>query len=122
MHRSRAHRKLPQLLPALAEMEFEFVWEGRIAMTTDRLPKIVRFGERALSLYGYSGRGIGPGMVFGRAAAEFLLSGDVSKLPLEPTTRHREYFCGIKRVCYELGAPLFHLAAGRVGSSAASGS
>ena len=102
-------------------MAFEFAWEGRIAMTTDHLPKIVRFGARALSLYGYSGRGIGPGTVFGRAAAEFLLSGDMSRLPLEPTSEHREYFCGIKRGCYELGASLFHLAGSRVGSSAAGG-
>lgn len=109
IHQGWMRRKLSALFPQVAQSEFEYAWFGRIAMTADHLPKIVRFGDRSLSVFGYSGRGIGPGTVLGKAVAEYLLSGDEDHLPLTPSDHHRENMCALKQTCYEMGASLFHL-------------
>ena len=77
-------------------------------MTGDHLPKIVWLGERALSVFGFSGRGIAPGTVFGKALADFLVSGDPAVLPVAPIEVHRELLAGAKQVYYEFGASLLH--------------
>ena len=114
IHAGWARRKLRQLFPEIAELPFEHAWCGRIAMTSDHIPKIVEIGPNALSCFGYSGRGIGPGTVFGTAAAKALLSGDLTDLPLAPAKRHDESLTALKGSYYELGATLTH-AVGRRG-------
>lgn len=109
VHVSWARRKLADLFPQAANVPTEYQWSGRIAMTADHLPKVVEIGPNALSCHGYSGRGIGPGTVFGEAAAIALLSGDTSGLPLEPVAEHREHFVRTRRAFYEVGALLTHL-------------
>ncbi len=109
LHRGWARRKLAVLFPHAAEQSFEYGWHGRIAMTADHIPKIVGFGPRAISIYGYSGRGIAPGTVFGKAAAAFLMSGDESVLPLPVCDGHSESLTAAKAAYYEVGAAAFHL-------------
>lgn len=108
IHAGWARRKLRALFPELAEIPFEHVWRGKIAMTSDHIPKVVAFGPRALSVYGYSGRGIAPGTVFGRAAAMALLQGRPDALPLPPVAAHTERFTGVRGAYYEMGAVLSH--------------
>ncbi len=109
IHLAWARRKLRHLFPSVAHVEFEYAWCGCFAMTSDHIPKIVSAGKNAVSVYGYNGRGIAPGTVFGKSVAEYLLSGDAGCLPLEPVQRHRESLSGLKRTYYELGASAFHL-------------
>lgn len=73
IHRTWARRKLRKLFPAIGDLEFEHAWSGTIAVTADHLPKIVAFGPNAYACFGYSGRGSGPGTVFGTQAAIALL-------------------------------------------------
>ncbi|WP_417741440.1 NAD(P)/FAD-dependent oxidoreductase [Salipiger sp.] len=113
IHAGWARRKLRQLFPELADLPFEYSWCGRIAMTSDHIPKIVALGPNALSCFGYSGRGIGPGTVFGTAAAEALLSGDLSGLPLAPVKAHDESLTALRGSYYEFGATLMHAAGAR---------
>ena len=113
IHASWARRKLAELFPQAADMPVEYQWHGRIAMTADHLPKLVRIGPGALSCLGYSGRGIGPGTVFGEAAARALLSGDTGGLPLAPVAEHREGLVRLRQAFYEAGALLAHLAGAR---------
>jgi glycine/D-amino acid oxidase-like deaminating enzyme len=108
-HRGWARRKLAALFPDLAEIPFEHAWFGRIAMTSDHLPKIARLGPGALDIYGYSGRGIGPGTVFGTAAAEWALTGDEAALPLAPVAPRRERLTGLRAAGFEAGAAAAHL-------------
>ena len=108
IHRNWARRKLRALFPQLETPEIAYCWHGRIAMTSDHVPKILRLGERALSIFGYSGRGIGPGTVFGATAADALLTSDESVLPLDPIDSYSEKLTRIKRACYEIGATAFH--------------
>ncbi|WP_246100815.1 NAD(P)/FAD-dependent oxidoreductase [Palleronia caenipelagi] len=108
VHRAWAARKLAQIYPELAGTPFEHEWSGAIAMTADHLPKVVSIGPRALSVYGYSDRGIAPGTVFGRAAARALLHGDPTALPLAIAQNHTERFKTLRTLSYEVGATAMH--------------
>jgi len=108
IHHGWARRMLRRLFPALRDLAFEHAWRGRIAMTADHVPKIVAFGPNAYACFGYSGRGIGPGTVFGTQAAIALLTGSAEALPTTPIRHYSERFTGIKAAYYEAGAALVH--------------
>lgn len=113
IHRDWAARKMAALFPALAGLPFRHGWSGRIAMTSDHIPKVVAFGPDALCCFGYSGRGIGPGTVFGTEAARALLGGGVAGLPLAPVAMHRERVPALRAAGVEAGACLAHAAGAR---------
>jgi len=109
VHAGWARRKLRAIFPELAHLPFEHSWSGRIAMTGDHLPRVVAAGPRALAVFGYSGRGIAPGTVFGTAAACALLDDAPGHLPLPVAQGHGERLSGLRRAGYEAGAALMHL-------------
>ena len=45
-------------------------WFGQDRHDEDHLPRLKEIGQ-GFAIYGYNGRGIGPGTVFGRAIADF---------------------------------------------------
>lgn len=109
VHAAWARRALARVYPQLADLPFEHDWRGRIAMTGDHIPKIVAFGPNAYACFGYSGRGISPGTVFGTQAAIALLEGDERVLPIAPIAAHHERMVRAKEIYYETGAVLAHL-------------
>ncbi len=113
VHKAWAHRKLAALYPALKNVPLTHGWTGRIAMTGDHIPKIVAIGPDAYAVFGYSGRGIGPGTVFGTETARALLSGTAETLPLEPIQQHRETAPAVQAAYYETGACVTHALAAR---------
>jgi glycine/D-amino acid oxidase-like deaminating enzyme len=112
-----AERKLAQLFPRLRGTLVPHAWAGRIAMTGDHLPRIQRIGPeegpQGYAVYGYSGRGIGPGTVFGRATARALMTGQERDLPVPVVGMHHERFATLKTLYYETGARLVHLVSAR---------
>lgn len=114
-HEFWAKKKLAALYPQLAHKKLDHAWHGRIAMTKDHLPKIVEIGPNAYSVFGYSGRGIGPGTVFGTALAQTIATGDKSVLPIASITNYAEKLTEISSIYYETGSVLTHgtYAAGR---------
>ncbi|SMO51430.1 Glycine/D-amino acid oxidase [Thalassovita litoralis] len=113
IHRSWATRALARLFPQLAGQAFSHFWSGRIGMTTDHIPKIQNLGPNAYGVFGYSGRGISPGTVFGAACATALLSQNETDLPVAPIRGHQERLCTAKGLYYETGARLIHALAMR---------
>lgn len=109
VHRNWARSKLSRVFPALADIPFEHAWRGNIAMTGDHIPKIVEFGPSAFACFGYSGRGIGPGTVFGTATANALLNSSHDGLPVVPIVSHSDRFTALKTCYYEVGATLTHM-------------
>jgi glycine/D-amino acid oxidase-like deaminating enzyme len=107
-HSAWAKRKLAKLYPQLSDEPLVQGWHGRIAMTSDHIPKITEIGPNALSVHGFSGRGIGPGTVFGRLMAESLLNDNRSCLPVPAVPEHRESWTGLRRAYFETGAALTH--------------
>jgi len=113
-HEGWARRKLTRLFPRLAEAPLDHVWAGRIAMTGDHLPRILRLGPGGLAVFGYSGRGIAPGTVFGEAAATALLSGDEAGLPVRAADSHAEAVAALRTLGFEMAARMVHLVAARI--------
>ena len=109
IHQRWARRILSRLFPQLEGVRLEQAWCGRIAMTSNQLPRIVRLGPNALMAYGYSGRGIAPGTVFGTCMAAALAAGDETLLPVQLIDDHSEGQRALKAAYYETGACLTHL-------------
>jgi glycine/D-amino acid oxidase-like deaminating enzyme len=109
IHAGWARRKLRALFPELADQPFEHQWTGRIAMTRDHVPKILSLGPSGYAIFGYSGRGIAPGTVFGTAAARALLQDAPDLLPVPLITAYSEPMTRLKGAIFELGATLTHL-------------
>ncbi len=109
IHTRWAARKMAEVFPELAGKAFDYTWQGTIAMTGDHLPKAVRIGPNGLTVFGYSGRGIGPGTVFGKQAARALLFDEVDGMPSTITeTPHLEPFKFLRSLYFETGATLVH--------------
>jgi glycine/D-amino acid oxidase-like deaminating enzyme len=114
IHADWARRKLARLYPALRGQRLAHGWSGRIAMTADHIPKILAFGPDALACFGYSGRGIGPGTVFGIEAARALLSGERAGLPVTPVPAHAEPMVAARATWVEAGACAAHAVGARL--------
>ncbi|MCY6381110.1 NAD(P)/FAD-dependent oxidoreductase [Hoeflea prorocentri] len=108
IHRNWARAKVLQLFPHLADLPIEFAWHGRIAMTSDHLPKVMRLGPSAYSVFGYSGRGIAPGTLFGIRLAAAIATDNEDELPVPPSERHSETATALRAAYYESGARLAH--------------
>ncbi|EAQ02295.1 hypothetical protein OB2597_19471 [Pseudooceanicola batsensis HTCC2597] len=108
VHRAWARRKLGALFPELAGTPLTHGWSGTIASTADHLPRIRRLGPRGYAAFGYSGRGIGTGTVFGRDLARAALTGCEEDLPLEPVEGQAERFGPARGLWYESGALVAH--------------
>ena len=104
VHFNWAKKKLKDLFPFLPEVEFDYQWSGKIAMTKDHIPKIVNFEENALTCFGYSGRGIAPGTLFGKTCASALLSENLSVLPISAVRQYKEAFTREKSTFFEMAA------------------
>ena len=109
IHTNWARRKVERLFPQLKNIAIEYSWHGRIAMTGDHIPKIIKLGNNAYSVFGYSGRGIGPGTYFGKAVSDCLVRGDESFLPVDPLDNYQEPLSSIKGGLIEFGATASHL-------------
>ena len=77
-------------------------------MTSDHLPKILNPAPGAYLVFGYSGRGIGPGTVFGSSAAEALLKEDSNLLPVTPVYNYREAMTALRGGFFESAAVVNH--------------
>ena len=108
LHLDWSRRKIARLFPQLADCALEYAWHGRIAMTADHIPKIVGAGPNHLSVFGYSGRGIGPGTVFGARAADMLLGSGADVLPLRMIEAYGQTLPAARGLLIELGAAAFH--------------
>jgi len=113
VHLNWAHRKLKALFPHITEYEFEYLWSGHIAMTSDHLPKITRLGDQGIRLYGYSGRGIGPATVFGKEAATWAITGSEEGLPVALTDPKADNYTSTKAAYFDMGATFNHWLSGR---------
>ena len=108
IHLSWAKKKLQSLFPFLLDVEFDHIWQGKIAMTKDHIPKIVNFSKNALSCFGYSGRGIAPGTLFGSAMGKALIKDNYSLLPIDPIENYREILTREKSFAFEIGSTINH--------------
>jgi len=63
--KARVGKRLQALWPQIAEVQFDYVWNGFIGMTTDYLPHIHRLGPNAYGWTGCNGRGVALSIALG---------------------------------------------------------
>jgi glycine/D-amino acid oxidase-like deaminating enzyme len=98
-----------RLFPELGDVAWEHQWSGRIAMTSDHMPRLHRLACGVITPIGYNGRGIGPGTVFGKAIAEHLAGAPEESLPLPITKPGSEPLRGARALAFEAAFQLGHL-------------
>ena len=86
-------KRLNIAFPQIERAEVEYVWEGIIAMTPERLPRYHELAGGMIAALGYSGRGIALGTAVGRMLAQRTLGAAASELalpalPLKPLPMH----------------------------------
>ena len=110
IHRAWFKRAVARIFPKVTWSDTDRMWSGRIAMTAEKIPQIVQ-RDNAVTVFGYSGRGIAPGTAAGQDIAEFFAS-DGRKAPYLPITdAYREPGTAVKSMYYELGARAVHTVA-----------
>ncbi|MBS1270698.1 MAG: Gamma-glutamylputrescine oxidoreductase [Gammaproteobacteria bacterium] len=113
IHANWMRRKIRQVFPQLGGVSFEHGWDGMIATTRDHLPRLSQPDHGAIAAYGYNGRGIGTGTVFGHAMADYILNRDIDDLPLPLTAMSRESMRLFRALGIELGARAYHFVSNR---------
>ena len=95
---TRHIRKLAiTIYPQLADIDWEFDWGGRVAITKDREPKILKLATNAYAGLGYNGRGVPMATMMGKQLAELILGEDVA-MPvgvIKPIPLHLFYPLGV---------------------------
>lgn len=82
--RAATERRLEQTFPQIGKIEIAHIWEGYIAMTTDRLPRLHELAGGVYAGMGYSGRGIAFATAMGQTLAERALGAPADAAPLPP--------------------------------------
>ncbi|NQW11472.1 MAG: FAD-binding oxidoreductase [Alphaproteobacteria bacterium] len=75
-------RRIGQVFPQISDRRLEYVWNGRIAMTPNRLPRVHEIGPGAITAIAYNGRGMAIGMAMGAALADWAAGTPADQLPL----------------------------------------
>ena len=109
-----AKRTVARVFPQIGDVDFEYGWYGRIAMTTDHIPRFHVMDKDMAMVTCYNGRGIGPGSVFGKLLAEYMTGGSEADIPLPVSPVRPVQFRRLRGLFYEAGARLYHFAQRRV--------
>lgn len=83
-------RRLAGIFPKLGEPRFDYVWNGRIGMTRDRMPRFHQLGPGLWTWEACNGRGVALATALGSVFADALTGADPKMLPV-PLTSVRPY-------------------------------
>ncbi len=83
-----ARERLAQLFPVLRDEPLEYFWNGRVAVTTDHLPRFVEPTPGLHAALGWNGRGVAMTSAMGPVIADWLTGKPGDELPV-PVTRVR---------------------------------
>ena len=91
------YREALRLFPGLQGVQWDYHWGGHVAMTLDKLPRLLRLAEGVHAGFGFNGRGVAMATVMGRELAK-VVRGTGSDMPVTPLARiplHRLRQAGI---------------------------
>ncbi|MCY3879752.1 MAG: FAD-binding oxidoreductase [Rhodobacteraceae bacterium] len=77
--------QIRRFFPQLQDVRIQKAWHGKIALTPDHLPRILKLGEGLWTPIGYNGRGITTGTIMGHCMAQLLSGQNPEELPLPVT-------------------------------------
>ncbi len=67
--RKRIGARLERLFPQIGQVQFDYVWNGYLGMTTDFFPRVHQLGPDAYAWAGCNGRAVGLSVALGRELA-----------------------------------------------------
>lgn len=114
IHENWVKRTIAKTFPQVGETSLDYGWYGRIAMTTNHIPRFHILDPSVAMVTSYNGRGIGPGTVFGKLLAEYMAGGSVENIPLPVTNIDPVGFRNLRGLFYEAGARLYHFVQRRI--------
>jgi glycine/D-amino acid oxidase-like deaminating enzyme len=114
LHKNWVERTIKKIFPQVGPVSLEYAWNGRIAMTTDHIPRFHMLDENLVSVSSYNGRGIGPGTVFGKLLAELVLGASPDTIPLPVSKPKQVLTRRLRGLFYEAGARIYHLMQRRI--------
>lgn len=88
--RARIGARLARVFPQMGTPVFDFVWNGRIGMTDDRMPRFHHLGDGLWSWIACNGRGVALATALGPVFADAMDGAPDSQLPI-PLTPPRPY-------------------------------
>ncbi len=98
------YKTLARLYPELAETPIEYAWGGQVAITIDRLPRIVELGPNAYAHLGCNGKGVAWCTAIGAAFAEAFIDATSAPLPLPVTQIQPIPFHSLRRLYVGAGS------------------
>ena len=110
INRAWAKRTLNKVFPQIGDIDLEHAWYGRIAMTTDHIPRFHVMDDNMAAVTCYNGRGIGPGTVFGKLMAKYMSGGTTDDIPLPISPITPVSYRALRGLFYEAGSRLYHFA------------
>ncbi len=114
LHENWVNRTIKKTFPQVGETQIEYGWHGRIAMTTDHIPRFHVLDKNMAMVTSFNGRGIGPGTVFGKLLAEYMVDGSLENIPLPVSQIDPVSFRNLRGFFYEAGARLYHFIQRRI--------
>ncbi len=107
-------RTIAKVFPKVGDVDLEYGWYGRIAMTTNHIPRFHVMDKDMAMVTCFNGRGIGPGTVFGKLLATYMTDGSRKEIPLPVSPIQPVNFRTLRGLFYEAGSRLYHFAQRRV--------
>jgi len=107
-------RTIAKFFPQIGKVDLEYGWYGRIAMTTNHIPRFHVMDRNMAMVTCYNGRGIGPGTVFGKLLASYITGGDLKEIPLPVQPISAVSFRALRGLFYETGSRLYHFVQRRI--------
>jgi len=106
---SHLERSLALLFPQLAQVDYEFRWAGRVAITRDFLPHVHEPAAGLTIALGYNGRGIAMASTMGRCLAQRLLGSGTTAFPFPISTIQPIPFHGLQRFYIAAGVAYYSI-------------
>lgn len=97
--------------PYLPKFDWQYEWFGNFGFTQDHIFRVLEPDEGILTATAYNGRGITTGTMMGKCFADYIATGDRSRIPLpfKNLSDARVSFPNLKSGFTELGLTLYHL-------------
>ena len=81
----RLHQEMLRIFPRLRGLDIAYSWSGRVGVSSDGFPHIIRAGKRMWCAGGYGGRGVVLSHYLGKHLAYMVTGKDVAEGPMEET-------------------------------------
>ncbi|QPC42630.1 FAD-binding oxidoreductase [Kaustia mangrovi] len=92
---------IEEMFPQLGDVEMEYVWSGRVAVTADHLPHLNALAPGVYAALGFNGRGVAMTTQMGRILADLASGTPAEELPFPVTSVQPIRFHGFYRPVLE---------------------